>query len=75
MSDTYSKAAVHAVVDKLMEIICEQDEELRVLTKSRDHSCEVIDRQVAALLNLAEDRKSVASSDIRDAFLLDPADE
>lgn len=25
----YSKAAVHAVVDKLMEIICEQDEEIK----------------------------------------------
>lgn len=33
--NSYSKTAVHAVVDKLMEIICEQDEEIRALRAER----------------------------------------
>lgn len=33
--NSYSKQAVHAVVDKLMEIICEQDEEIRTLQAER----------------------------------------
>lgn len=66
--NSYSKTAVHKVVDALMQIICEQGEETRVLEKQTNDVCQrelnSRMRQINKLLELANMAERVDSDDI-----------
>lgn len=64
----YSGTAVHRVFDKLVEIICEQDEEIQILKKQTNDACQrelnSRMRQINRILELANMCDSVDSDDI-----------
>lgn len=70
--NSYSKKAVHKVVDMFMEIVCEQEDELRVLKANRptphfdvcQRELNSRMRQIHKLLELANRVEHVDSDDI-----------
>jgi hypothetical protein len=73
---TYSAEAVHRMLDALVLVIADKCDEIDVL-KSRpvDHSCEVVDRQVSALLEYVAGRRAIEARTVERFLLTDPADD
>jgi hypothetical protein len=74
---TVSIEAVDKVLAALVGIISDQDARIKELeARHVDHSCDVLDRQVARLLKACEgDSVTCVMSDwIIDNFITDPAD-
>lgn len=78
MRKAYTAEAVHRMLAALVEVIADEVEDresVEVLLKaSPDHSCDIIDRQVYALLASLRCQEWVKASDVEAFFTSDPAD-
>lgn len=72
---TVSVAAVDRMMKALVGIIIDQDAIIARLTPNVGHSCDVVERQVFKLLDLAGRDTYLTSSTIQHIFSTDPADD
>lgn len=70
-----SVAAVDRVFKALIDIIADQEAEISRLVPTHDHSCDVVERQVFKLLDLAGRNTYLTSLEIHNIFSTDPADD